>query len=53
MGEGQALQVESKISSSSAAEEGATPPWSNQEDKKKSPAGQRGPIVHRVRTYCE
>jgi hypothetical protein len=38
MGEGPALQAGSKTSSSSAAEEGATPPWSNQEDWKKSPS---------------
>ncbi len=53
MGEGQALQVGSKISSCSAAEEEATLPWSNQEDWKKSPAWWRRPIVHRVRNYCE
>jgi hypothetical protein len=38
MGEGPVLQAGSKISKSSAAEEGAAPPWSNQEDWKKSPA---------------
>jgi hypothetical protein len=38
MGEDLALQAGSKISSSSAAEEEATLPWSNQEDWKKSPA---------------
>ncbi len=32
MGEGPALQAGSKVSSSSGAEEGATLPWSNQED---------------------
>ncbi len=36
-GEGPTLQAGSLISSNSAAEEGATPPWSNQEDGKKSP----------------
>jgi hypothetical protein len=38
LGEGPALQAGSKISSSSAAEEGATPPLSDQEEKRKSPA---------------
>jgi hypothetical protein len=38
MGEDPALQAGSKISSSSAAEEEATLPWSNQEDWKKNPA---------------
>jgi hypothetical protein len=38
MGEGPALQARRKISSSSAAEKWEAPPFSNQEDWKKSPA---------------
>ncbi len=52
MGEGLALWTGSKISSWTAAEEGATLSWSKQDDWKKSPAWQRWPIVHRVRNHC-
>ncbi len=53
MVEGPALQAGYKISSWPPVEEGATSSWSNKEDGKKSQAWQRGPIMHRVRNYCE
>jgi hypothetical protein len=53
VGEDPAAQARSKGSSWAPTGEETTASWSNRMEGKESQAWQGGPIVHRVRKYCE